>query len=277
METQKDFRHELRETAQKICSPGKGILAADESTGTIGKRFSGINVENTEENRRAYRELLFTTEGLEQYISGVILFEETVDQSTAGGQNFVELLSSKGIVSGIKLDKGMKLITGTDGEMHTQGLDDLDKKAAEFYAKGCRFAKWRAALEIGNGKPSELALNLMASSLARYASICQANGLVPIVEPEVLIDGTHDVQACQDATFRANSALFKALQDHRVFLEGCLLKPNMVTPGIDNPERKGFPAKEIAARTVVTFLRTVPAALPGIVVTIIYPLLYIFF
>lgn len=267
MQGQQDFRHELRENAQKICSAGKGILAADESTGTIGKRFSGINVENNETNRRAYRELLFTTEGLEQYISGVILFSETVDQQTQDGTNFVELLASKGILSGIKLDKGMRLITGTDGEMHTQGLDDLDKRAAEFYAKGVRFAKWRAALQIGNGKPSELALNLMASSLARYASICQANGLVPIVEPEVLIDGDHDIAACQEATFRANSALFKALQDHHVFLEGCLLKPNMVTPGIDHASRKGFPAREIAARTVVTFLRTVPAALPGIVVS----------
>ena len=152
--------------------------------------------------------------------------------------------------------------------MHTQGLDDLGARAKEFYDKGCRFAKWRAALKVGTNTPQELALNLMASSLARYASLCQANGLVPIVEPEVLIDGGHDVEACQRASFRANQALFKALHDHNVFLEGCVLKPNMVTPGLKHPSREGFQSGEIAARTVMTFLRTVPAAIPGIFVSL---------
>jgi fructose-bisphosphate aldolase, class I len=155
--------------------------------------------------------------------------------------------------------------------MHTQGLDDLEKRAAAFYARGARFTKWRCALKVGNNLPSELAINLMAVTLARYASICQANGLMPIIEPEVLVDGDHDIQACQDATFRANSALFKACQDHHVFLEGTLLKPNMVTPGTDHPSRIGFSNQEIAARTVITFLRTVPPALPGIVVSINQP------
>lgn len=267
MDTQ-DFRKELAQTANEITVTGKGILAADESTGTIGKRFAGINVENNEENRRTYRGLLVSTPGLEQYISGVIFYEETIEQADASGKRFVDTLREKGIHVGIKLDKGMRIIAGTDGEMHTQGLDDLDKRAAHFYERGARFAKWRCALQIGNGKPSELAINLMAEGLARYASICQANGLVPIIEPEVLVDGDHDIQACQDATFRANSALFKACQDHHVFLEGTLLKPNMVTPGVDHPDRNGFPTQEIAARTVITFLRTVPPACPGIVVSI---------
>lgn len=223
-----------------------------------------IKVENTKENRTRYRELLFTTENLEEYISGVIMFQNTVDKSTSDGQKFVDLLTKKGILIGIKLDKGMRLINGTEGEMHTQGLTDLDVRAKEFYEKGCRFAKWRAALKIGNNMPSQLAIDLMASSLARYAQICQANGIVPIVEPEVLIDGNHSVEACQQASFRANSALFKALHDHHVFLEGCVLKPNMITPGLHHPSRENFPSQEIAARTVITFLRTVPAAVPGI-------------
>lgn len=234
------YKDELIETAKKIVTPGKGILAADESTGTIASRFKSINVENTEENRRLYRQLLIKTPGLKEYISGVIFYEETIEQKDDNGERIVDILRKEGIHVGIKLDTGLKPIAGTDGELHTQGLDDLDKRAKHFYERGARFAKWRCVLKIGNGLPSELSVNLVAQTLARYASICQANGLVPIIEPEVLADGDHDIVACQNATFRANSALFKACQDHHVFLEGTLLKPNMVTPGSENPHRQGF-------------------------------------
>jgi len=193
---QSSYKEELIATAQKICARGKGILAADESTGTIGKRFDAIQVENTEDNRRAYRELLFTAPSIEENISGVIMYEETVDQSAASGQNFVELLSSRGIMTGIKLDKGIVPIMGTNGETATQGLDGLDGRAAAFYAKGCRFAKWRAVLKIGEGMPSMISIQETAHTLARYGSICQNNGLVPIIEPEILSDGSHDIETC---------------------------------------------------------------------------------
>lgn len=189
-----DFRKELAETAAKLATPGKGILAADESTGTIGKKFSSIGVENTEENRRAYRELLFTTKDLEHHISGVILYSETAKQSAKCGTKFVQLLAGRGIVSGIKVDQGLKVLPGTDDETATMGLDTLDAMAKEYYAIGCRFAKWRAVLKIGNGQPSEQAIQENAWGLARYGAICQANGLVPIIEPEILIDGPHSIE-----------------------------------------------------------------------------------
>jgi len=186
VEGKKDFKAELIANAKRIVRPGFGILAADESTGTIGTRFTKINVENTEPNRRAYRELLFTTAGLENYISGVIMFEETLDQATQDGTNFVKLLESKGIVPGIKVDKGVVVIGHTNGENATQGLDGLADRCKKYYEKGCRFAKWRAVLKIGDGLPSKLSIKENAHTLARYASICQDNGLVPIVEPEIL-------------------------------------------------------------------------------------------
>jgi len=191
-----NFRAELIQTAREIAAAGKGILAADESTGTIGQRFAGINVENNEENRRAYRDLLVTAPGIEKYISGVIFFEEQVDQATKDGVNFTKLLRSRGIHVGIKLDKGLVVIGGTKNENATTGLDGLAARAKAFYDKGCRFAKWRAVVKIGDGLPSELAIAETAHSLARYGSICQDNGLVPIIEPEILQDGAHTIDTC---------------------------------------------------------------------------------
>lgn len=234
----KSFKEELIANAKKIARPGFGILAADESTGTIGNRFSKINVENTEPNRRAYRELLFTSTDIEKYISGVIMFEETLDQATKDGTNFVQLLASKGIVPGIKVDKGVVVIGGTTGENATQGLDGLADRCKKYYEKGCRFAKWRAVLKIGDGMPSDLAVKETAHTLARYASICQDNGLVPIVEPEILTDGNHSIDVCAAASERTFSTVMKALIEHHILIEGCLLKPNMVTQGADCADKK---------------------------------------
>ena len=256
------FKDELIANAKQIARPGHGILAADESTGTIGKRFAGINVENTFENRQAYRELLFTTEGFEQYISGVIMYEETLDQQTKDGMNFCELLKSKGVIPGIKVDKGIVPIAGTDGETATTGIDGLGDRCKKYYEKGCRFAKWRAVLKIGKGMPSAIGIAENAHNLARYASICQENGLVPIVEPEILADGAHDIETCAEASEKVFGAVMKALIDQKVLIEGCLLKPNMVTPGSDCPDRKS--PGEIAWYTVRTLARTIVPALPGI-------------
>jgi fructose-bisphosphate aldolase class I len=258
-----NFKDELIATAKKICAPGKGILAADESTGTIGNRFSAINVENNEDNRRAYRELLFTSPQIEENISGVILYEETVDQSAADGRNFVELLRSRGIEAGIKLDKGLVVIGGTDGETATQGLDGLGARAATFYAKGCRFAKWRAVLKIGNGLPSMLAIRETAHTLARYGSICQDNGLVPIIEPEILTDGTHDINECARVSELVFRTVMQAMLDQNLIIEGTLLKPNMVTPGAQCPNQSN--TQEIAWYTVRTLSRSIVPALPGVV------------
>jgi fructose-bisphosphate aldolase class I len=260
----KDFRAELKENAEKIARRGHGILAADESTGTIGKRFDSIKLENNEENRRKYRELLFTTHDFDKYISGVILYEETAKQSTKDGKRFIELLQQKGVVPGIKLDKGTTILPGTKDETATLGLDDLAKRAKEFYDMGCRFTKWRAVLKIGDGCPTEQAIHENAWTLARYAAIAQANGLVPIVEPEILNDGTHDIDTCHRITEKVLAATFKALNDNNVYLEGILLKPNMVTPGSSYPNRASVSAKEIAEKTVLALSRTVPSAVPGI-------------
>nr|AFK45996.1 unknown [Lotus japonicus] len=230
------YHDELIANAAYIGIPGKGILAADESTGTIGKRLASINVENVETNRRALRELLFTTPGALQYISGVILFEETLYQSTAAGKPFVDVLKEAGVLPGIKVDKGTVELAGTDGETTTQGLDGLGARCAKYYKAGARFAKWRAVLKIGPNEPSELSIHENAYGLARYAVICQENGLVPIVEPEILVDGPHDIHKCAAITERVLAACYKALNDHHVLLEGTLLKPNMVTPGSDSPK-----------------------------------------
>jgi fructose-bisphosphate aldolase, class I len=228
-----NFKDELIKTAKEITAKGKGILAADESTGTIGTRFKGINVENTHENRLAYRELLFTAPGIEQYISGVICFDETVRDSCKDGTKFVDVLRGRGIHIGIKVDTGLQVIAGTNDETATQGLDGLGKRCAEYYAMGCRFAKWRAVckIDIANNCPSDLAIHETAHSLARYGSICQQNGLVPIIEPEILIDGTHTIEQCAAISERVFSAVMKALFDQHLLIEGLLLKPNMVTPG----------------------------------------------
>jgi fructose-bisphosphate aldolase, class I len=256
------FTAELIETARRIATPGKGILAADESTGTIGQRFSKIEVENNYENRQAYRTLLFTTPGLGQFISGVIEFEETLDNKDPDGTLIQEYLYREGIIPGIKVDKGTVPIPGTDGETATLGLDGLAERCKGYYEKGCRFAKWRAVLKIGPGLPSERAILENAHGLARYASICQANGLVPIVEPEVLADGAHSIDECAEKSSRVYAAVIKALHDYGVLLEGSLLKPNMITSGTSAPQKAG--SGDVAWKTVQTLLRTVPAAIPGI-------------
>jgi len=259
------YAAELVETAKAIAADGKGILAADESTGTIGKRFAGINVENTEANRTAYRQLLFDTEGLESYISGVILFEETLFVNGSDGKPLVDILKAKGIIPGIKVDKGVKPLAGTPGETVTQGIDDLDVRCKKYYEQGARFAKWRAVLHIKDtigATPSQVAIDENANTLARYASICQMNGLVPIVEPEVLMDGDFSIEVAAAMTERVIAACYKSLSDHHVMLEGTLLKPNMVRSGSDSKEIA--PATDIALATVRVLQHTVPPAVPGI-------------
>ncbi|KAB5534964.1 hypothetical protein DKX38_018050 [Salix brachista] len=256
------YADELIRTAKYIATPGKGILAADESTGTIGKRFSSINVENIESNRQALRELLFTYGKALPYLSGVILFEETLYQKTSDGKPFVEVLQENNVIPGIKVDKGVVELAGTDGETTTQGFDSLGARCQQYYKAGARFAKWRAVLKIGPTEPSEFSIQQNAQGLARYAIICQENGLVPIVEPEILTDGAHDIQKCAAVTETVLAAVYKALNDHHVLLEGTLLKPNMVTPGSDSPK---VTPEAIAEFTVTALRRTVPPAVPGIV------------
>ncbi|XP_024397189.1 fructose-bisphosphate aldolase, cytoplasmic isozyme 1 [Physcomitrium patens] len=256
------YAEELQATAKYVATPGKGILAADESTGTIGKRLSSIKVENVEANRQALRELLFTTPGVGEYLSGVILFEETLYQKTSDGKPFVDVMKENGIIPGIKVDKGTIELWGTNGETTTQGFDDLHKRCAAYYNAGARFAKWRAVLKIGALEPTELAIQQNAQGLARYAIICQENGLVPIVEPEILVDGLHSIEKCAEVTEKVLAACYKALNDQNVLLEGTLLKPNMVTPGSD--AEKVSP-EVVAQYTVRTLQRTVPPAVPGIV------------
>jgi len=262
VEAKNQFKAELIQTAKEIGAPGKGILAADESTGTIGKRFDQISVENTEANRRAYRDLLFTAPEIEKHISGVIMFEETTHQNTADGKNFVDHLRSRGIHAGIKLDKGLVILGGTNDENATQGLDNLAARAKAFYDQGIRFAKWRAVVKIGDGRPSELAVQETANTLARYGSICQDNGLVPIIEPEILTDGSHDIDECARVSEHVFSTVMKALLDNHLIIEGTLLKPNMVTQGSDCPDKKS--PQEIAWYTVRTLSRTIVPGLPAV-------------
>ena len=255
--------HELETTAGALVAEGKGILAADESDGTIKKRFDSIGAESTEENRRAYRDLLFSTEGAEEFISGVILFDETIRQSSADGTPFPKLLADRGIVPGIKVDKGAKSLALAEGETITEGLDGLRGRLEEYRGLGARFAKWRATYSIGDGRPSEYCVWANAHALARYAALCQEAGLVPIVEPEVLMDGGHSLEDSRVATGRVLQAVFTELHDQRVELRGALLKPNMVLSGYDAADRAG--AREVAEATLECFYRHVPAALPGIV------------
>jgi fructose-bisphosphate aldolase class I len=254
---------QLEQTAHALVADGKGILAADESGGTIKKRFDSIGVESTEENRRAYRELLFTTEGAEDYISGVILFDETIRQSSADGTPFPKLLEGKGVIPGIKVDQGAKPLALTDGETITEGLDGLRDRLNEYRDLGARFAKWRATYSIGGDKPSEYCVWTNAHALARYAALCQEAGIVPIVEPEVLQDGTHTIEESSKATGRVLQALYTELHDQRVELRGSLLKPNMVLSGYEASHRAS--ADEVADATLECFYRHVPAAVPGIV------------
>jgi fructose-bisphosphate aldolase, class I len=253
----------LEETARAIVAEGKGILAADESDGTIKKRFDSIGVESTEDNRRAYRELLFTTEGAEEYISGVILFDETIRQSAEDGTPFPKLLESKGIIPGIKVDKGAKPLALSDSETVTEGLDGLRERLNEYRELGARFAKWRATYSIEADKPSEYCVWTNAHALARYAALCQEAGLVPIVEPEVLQDGTHTLEESNKATGRVLQAVYTELHDQRVDYRGTLLKPNMVLSGYDASDRASV--EEVAKATLECFDKHVPAAVPGIV------------
>jgi fructose-bisphosphate aldolase, class I len=253
----------LSATARELVAEGKGILAADESSGTIKKRFDSIGVESTEDARRAYRQLLFTTEGAEDYISGVILFDETIRQSSDDGTPFPQLLESKGVIPGIKVDQGAKPLALAEGETVTEGLDGLRERLAEYRELGARFAKWRATYSIGGGRPSEYCVWTNAHALARYAALCQEAGLVPIVEPEVLQEGAHTLSESSRATGRVLQAVFTELHDQRVDLRGILLKPNMVLAGYEASEREGV--EEVAEATLDCFLRHVPAAVPGIV------------
>ena len=255
---------ELKSVAQAIVAKQKGVLAADESSPTIKKRFDSIGVESTEENRRRYREILLTTEGLEQHVGGVILFDETLRQSTRDGVPFAQVLAARGVVPGIKVDKGTKPLPFYPGEKITEGLDGLADRLAEYKQLGARFAKWRAVIEIDeNAIPSTFGIRANAQVLARYAALCQSLDLVPIVEPEVLMDGAHGIERCEVVTSAVLEAVFAELDAHRVVFEGMLLKPNMIIPGKKCPQQAT--AQEVADATIRCMKRYVPAAVPGVV------------
>ncbi|HRH21412.1 MAG TPA: fructose-bisphosphate aldolase class I [Brevundimonas sp.] len=253
----------LNAVATAMVAPGKGILAADESSGTIKKRFDGIGVESTEANRRDYREMLFRSDAaMKDHISGVILFEETLYQDAADGTPLVELIKAAGSIPGIKVDKGAKPMDGFPGETLTEGLDGLGERLQKDYARGARFAKWRAVIDIADGIPTWGAVKANAHALARYAAICQANEIVPIVEPEVLMDGAHSIDRCDEVTRWVLQTVFNELAEQRVELEGIVLKPNMVISGKKHANRAGV--EEVAEKTIAALKATVPAAVPGI-------------
>lgn len=253
----------LEEIAQAMVANGKGILAADESTPTIKKRFDTIKTESTEESRRNYREMLFRTPAMKDFISGVILYEETLRQKGADGTPIPDIIKSHGSIPGIKVDTGAKDLAGHAGEKVTEGLDGLRNRLRDFYGLGARFAKWRAVINIGNGLPSQGCLTANAHALARYAALCQEAGLVPIVEPEVMMSGDHTIDRCFEVTEHALRAVYAALFDQGVVLEGTILKPNMVLSGTDCANQAGY--EEVAEKTVRCLKRNVPAAVPGIV------------
>jgi fructose-bisphosphate aldolase class I len=253
----------LNQVARAIVAPGKGILAADESSGTIKKRFDSIGCESTEDRRRAYREMLFTTAGAAEYVSGVILFDETIRQNASDGRRLVGILEEQGVIPGIKVDKGTKPLPFAPGELVTEGLDGLRERLVEYREMGAKFAKWRAVIDIGHGIPSTYCIDVNAHALARYAALCQDEGIVPIVEPEVLMDGDHSLERCYEVTDQTLHAVFGALHDQRVALEGMLLKPNMVLPGKKFSGGKASP-DEVAEATIRCFREVVPAAVPGI-------------
>ena len=254
---------ELNKIANKMVAPGKGLLAADESTGTIQKRFDKIGVQNTEENRRDYREMLFRTDkSMREHISGVILFDETLRQKAKDGTPFVKLVDAAGAVPGIKVDAGAKALAGAPGEVVTEGLDGLRERFVEYHRLGARFAKWRAVIDIGKDIPTYNCINANAQALARYAALAQENGIVPIVEPEVLMDGDHDIEACEKVTSWVLQEVFSQLFYAKVALEGIVLKPNMVVPGMKCAKQNS--AAEVAERTVRLLKQHVPSAVPGI-------------
>ncbi len=255
-------RSELESIARAMVAKGKGILAADESSGTIKKRFDGIQLESSESSRQTYREMLFTTAGAGNHISGVILYDETLRQSTKSGTRFADFLKQNGMIPGIKVDTGAKALPGFPGETITEGLDGLRERLAEYHKLGARFAKWRAVIDIGSGIPTQYCLDANAHALARYAALCQEANIVPIVEPEVLMDGAHTIERCEEVTDAALQAVFKELYAHRIYLEGMILKPNMVISGKKAPTRAN--AQQVAEATVRCLKRNVPSAVPGI-------------
>ena len=254
---------DLQTIAKQLVAEGKGILAADESSGTIKKRLDSIGVESNEDNRRAYRELLFTTEGAEEFISGVILYDETIRQSSADGTPFPKLLESKGMIPGIKVDMGAKPLAGAAEETVTEGLDGLRERLAEYRDLGAKFTKWRAVISIGDGRPSDYSIWTNAHALARYAALSEEAGLVPIVEPEVLMDGGHTIDESYHVTVRTLQAVFTELFDQRVAREGLLLKTNMVVSGYDSADQADV--ETVADETIRALANTVPAAVPGVV------------
>jgi fructose-bisphosphate aldolase class I len=255
--------HSLEETAQALVAAGKGILAADESVATIGKRFGAQGIPSTAETRRAYREMLFTTPGLSTFISGVIMYDETIRQAGGGGVRLADLLSRTGIAPGIKVDTGAKPLAACPGETVTEGLDGLRGRLQEYQALGARFAKWRAVIRVSDQLPSDTCVDVNAQALGRYAALSQEQGLVPIVEPEVLMDGTHTLGRAEEVTGTVLDRVFRALYTQRVLLEGILLKPNMVVPGKECPAQASV--TEVATATLRVLRRHVPAAVPGIV------------
>ncbi len=255
--------NELHDTARALVAPGRGILAADESSPTIKRRFDTIGVESTETNRRDWRQLLFTSEGIGDWISGVILFEETLAQDASDGRSIVEVLTSNGVIPGVKVDKGAKDLPGSPNEKVTEGLDGLRERLEVYREQGARFTKWRGVIDIAEDRPTAYCLDVNAHALARFAALSQEAGLVPIVEPEVLMDGTHDIAACAAATEAALRATYAALAIQHVDLEGTLLKPNMVLSGKSAEHRA--PAEVVASETLRVFAQTVPASVPGCV------------
>jgi len=257
--------HELEQVARAIVAPGKGILAADESTPTIKKRFDKIGVESTEETRRGYRETLFRTRGVGEFVSGVILFDETIRQKAEDGTPLVQMLESQGILPGIKVDQGAKPLAGAEGEKVTEGLDGLRDRLVEYRSLGAKFTKWRAVIAIDEAKglPSDYCLEVNAHALARYAALCVEEGLTPIVEPEVLMDGTHSIETSFDVTSRTLQKVFRELYTQRVPFEAMLLKPNMVLSGYDCPDQADV--RRVAEETLRCFRSVVPAAVPGVV------------
>ncbi|WP_454624611.1 class I fructose-bisphosphate aldolase [Bradyrhizobium cenepequi] len=259
---------DLNKIALAMVTPGKGILAADESSGTIKKRFDAIGVESTEENRRDYREMLFrSTEAMSKYVSGVILYDETIWQNAKDGTPLVKLIEQAGSIPGIKVDEGTQALPGCPDELVTVGLDKLAERLKKYYERGARFAKWRAVIDIGSGAggriiPSMTAIHVNAHALARYAALCQAAQIVPIVEPEVLMDGDHDIDRCYDVTQRVLNKVFQELRVQRVELEGMVLKPNMAVSGKKSP--KQAPVQEVAEKTIRLLKACVPAAVPGV-------------
>jgi fructose-bisphosphate aldolase, class I len=255
-------RARLEETAQAMVADGRGILAADESNATMTKRLEAVGVESTPESRRAFRGLMFTAEGAAEYISGVIMYDETIRQATADGTPFPELLTQRGILPGIKVDTGAKPLAGFPGETVTEGLDGLRSRLSEYRDLGARFAKWRAVIGIGEDRPTRGCIEANAHALARYAGLCQEAGIVPIVEPEVLMEGRHTIGRSEEVTVAVLRTVFARLAEQRVLLEGMVLKPNMLLAGYDCPEQAGV--EEVAERTLACFRRVVPAAVPGI-------------